>query len=278
MIFNMNGSSSAGGGSGAGLNFKILGGNTQPINPVENTIWVNTGMPIVKWAFAARNPFSTSDNGAVWVTTGLESKTTFNALKENVIEMYPLVAKQCINSKWTNVDALIYQNGKWNTWFVYLFNNGNQFTNLTGGWCSTHQDSSLWSTDGWYSAAPEYGGGASINTTNMTVNIHTNTNLRAGAAGVGTKGKVDLTSYKRIKANCHLSVRSSCTVRMAIHTSLITPQRTNTAYINIPSGSSTVELDISNISGSYHIIFGGVIDDSDALYGSDLTISSVILE
>lgn len=53
MIFNMTG----GGGSAAGLNFKVVGGTTQPSNPSENTIWVNTDKEITGWIFSAKNPF-----------------------------------------------------------------------------------------------------------------------------------------------------------------------------------------------------------------------------
>lgn len=53
MIFNMTG----GGGTGAGLNFKVVGGTTQPSNPSENTIWVNTDKEITGWIFSAKNPF-----------------------------------------------------------------------------------------------------------------------------------------------------------------------------------------------------------------------------
>lgn len=58
MIFNMTGGGGiAGSGSGAGLNFKVVGGTTQPSNPSENTIWVNTDKEITGWIFSAKNPF-----------------------------------------------------------------------------------------------------------------------------------------------------------------------------------------------------------------------------
>ena len=52
MIFNLSG----GGSSGASLNFKVVGGTTEPANPSENTIWVNTDEPITSWIFSAKNP------------------------------------------------------------------------------------------------------------------------------------------------------------------------------------------------------------------------------
>lgn len=52
MIFNMSG----GGGTAAGLNFKVVGGTSVPSNPTANTIWVNTGASITSWHFGAKEP------------------------------------------------------------------------------------------------------------------------------------------------------------------------------------------------------------------------------
>lgn len=49
-----------GGGGPAGLNFEIVGGTTQPTNPKENTIWVNTAQDIHRWDFNAANPYLVS--------------------------------------------------------------------------------------------------------------------------------------------------------------------------------------------------------------------------
>lgn len=47
-----------GGGAGAGLNFKIVGGTTEPANPSENMIWVNTDAEITEWVISAINPLA----------------------------------------------------------------------------------------------------------------------------------------------------------------------------------------------------------------------------
>lgn len=47
-----------GNGGGTSLNFKIVGGTTEPSNPTENMIWVNTDTPITNWIFSADNPFA----------------------------------------------------------------------------------------------------------------------------------------------------------------------------------------------------------------------------
>ena len=49
-------------GGGAGLNFKVVGGTTQPSNPKENTIWVETDTKIAGWNFSATEPPRRSSN------------------------------------------------------------------------------------------------------------------------------------------------------------------------------------------------------------------------
>lgn len=51
MIFNMSG------GGGNSLNFEVVGGTTEPASPKENTIWINTDVPVKEWMFSNTNPF-----------------------------------------------------------------------------------------------------------------------------------------------------------------------------------------------------------------------------
>lgn len=51
-----------GGGGAAGLNFRVIGGTTQPSNPKKNDIWVNTGTDISSYDFSAEMPFLRSNN------------------------------------------------------------------------------------------------------------------------------------------------------------------------------------------------------------------------
>lgn len=109
-----------GGSSGIGLNFEIVGGTTQPTNPKENTIWVNTDVEISGWIFSVTEPESPVE-GMVWNAIGTSSTTDFNALKNNGIQVYPISAKQYVGGAWVNVDAASYQDGKWVNWCIYLF-------------------------------------------------------------------------------------------------------------------------------------------------------------
>ena len=121
---------------GVGLNFQVVGGTTQPTSPKENTIWVNTSTEITGYAFSATQP-ENPINGMVWITIAASSVAEFNALKKNSIQVYPLRASQYISDAWTQVTATSYQSGEWVGWILYLYQPGNEFSTVTGGWTSS---------------------------------------------------------------------------------------------------------------------------------------------
>lgn len=99
------------GGAGAALNYKVVGDTSAPSNRSENTIWVNTSDPIKSHVFSATQP--TGSDGMVWFQTTASSTVNFNALKKNVIQVYPASVKQYVSGAWVNKTAKIYQGGKW---------------------------------------------------------------------------------------------------------------------------------------------------------------------
>ena len=108
---------------GMELNFEVVGGKTEPTNPKENTIWVETSTEITSWIFSFVEPTEPVE-GMVWFTTAKNSTTTFNALKENVITVSPVSAKQYIDGTWETVSPVTYQNGKWSAWIVSIVRDG----------------------------------------------------------------------------------------------------------------------------------------------------------
>lgn len=132
----LHGNGGGGSGGGGGLNFQVVGGTTEPENPKENTIWVNTDTAISSYAFAAVVP-ETPVEGMVWITTGMSSAVEFNILKKNAVQVYPLSAKQYVDGVWVDVEAMTYRNGEWTKWSLDLFNAGDQNEELTGGWLQT---------------------------------------------------------------------------------------------------------------------------------------------
>ena len=113
---------SSGGGDG-GLNFAIVGGTTQPENPQENTIWVNTDTDITGWAFSSTEPESPVE-GMVWIEIAKSSDVQFNALQKNVLQVYPQRAHQYVGASWIDKTAMIYQGGvfvEWRFWKGEIF-------------------------------------------------------------------------------------------------------------------------------------------------------------
>lgn len=114
---------------GAGLNFKIVGGTTQPTSPKENTIWVETDTAISEWQFSATEPTTRANgtalqNGDVWIQSLNKSDIAFNTLKKNGVIVYPSTAKQWDGTQWIVKNAQIYQNGTWKNLVYYIIQNG----------------------------------------------------------------------------------------------------------------------------------------------------------
>ena len=119
---------------GIDLNFEVVGGTTEPTNPTENMIWVNTENEITGWYFSATQPDNMAE-GEVWFATGDSSEAAFEALKKSGIRVYPLECKQMISGELKGVAFTIYQNGAWVEWWHgELYDSGNEYTFITGGW------------------------------------------------------------------------------------------------------------------------------------------------
>lgn len=101
--------------------------------PSENTVGVCTTTTMSSWAFSATEP-TEPEVGMVWVCVGDYSTVVFNALKNNTLQVYPLSAKQYVSDKWESIPAWSYQNEEWAKWVTYMYNAGDQCTDITGGW------------------------------------------------------------------------------------------------------------------------------------------------
>ncbi len=116
------------------LSFSIVGGTTQPSNPADNTVWVNTSTTISSWVFSVTEPSSPAE-GMVWFLTGTASNAAFNALNKNNIMVYPISTKQYVGGAWVDKIVASYKNGAWVSWWDgYLYKNGDEYTYITGGW------------------------------------------------------------------------------------------------------------------------------------------------
>lgn len=218
------GSGNLGGGS-AGLNFKVVG-NPQPTSPKGNTIWLNTDEPNPSYIFSPVEPTSLAD-GAVWIQTGSSSPVAFNALKKNGIMLCPLSAKQRIGGVLTAVETKIWQNGEWvDFWNGTLFDNGDQFEGITGGWIN--------------------GNGEQATESTLTADYY----YAPSTAGPywRTKNKVDLTDYSSLKAH-FTEASGSFMLRVATDTTQSSAVLTKT----YPGYGDELACDIADLVGEYYV-------------------------
>lgn len=239
----MIGRTNAGGGGGGGLNFKIVGGTTEPSNPKENMIWINTDKKITSYIFDVIEPTSYAE-GMVWITTGSSSDVAFNAMKKNSLQVYPLSAKQYISGEFVELTAMSYQSGKWVEWDAnyYLFKSGKgEIVPLLYGALD----------------------GASYSVTNeaIIVSYSGNNNL---SSSVRTENAIDLTEYTTlvVVANCTAITGEKYGGRIGISKTAWTVHDTLShfsAYTTFVADNKVTEytLDISTYKGEYYCGFHG---------------------
>lgn len=254
MIFNM-----PGGGKKPEnpLNFEIVGGTSQPSNPKENTIWVNTSTDIPSWVFSATEP-ETPVEGMVWFYVNLVSNVAFNALKENGLQVYPLSAKQYVRGDWEAVSSKTYQEEKWSEWAIYLHNLGDPCTSITGGWTNTAVD-----------ITGAAGSAKDLSVTTGTDNV-TLTQTNPGCGGLySTVNKIPTKGYTTLKFSGTIYNPASNQIKFAVMSSKessgVVASKT---YVNL--GSTEIELKDETVltlpsdGGDYYIGIG--IGSTDGKY------------
>ena len=219
-----------GSGGGGGLNFKVVGGTTQPTNYTENTIWVNTSVNIASWAFSATEPASPKE-GMVWITAGNSSTVEFNALKKNGIQVYPISAKQYVSGAWVNKTVKSYRGGKFVDWIPEgaLYWKGVEAIEWAGSWTKEAEQMTRVGGD-----SPFY---------------------------QYSKNKVSFSGHRYIEADL-VFTGGSGDVKNSMYIMLmnsIPPDGTvssgEVALKSIPKGSDGVfTVDVSGVNGSYYVV------------------------
>lgn len=224
-------------GSGsAGVNFKIVGGATQPTAARENTIWVNTDTTISGWAFSASAPAEPVE-GLVWLQTGTYSNVEFNALRKNWIQVYPLAAKQYINSAWVEKTAYSYQGGSWVSWWDgEIYSPGDLHETITGGWA----------TQNGHRETVAIGGTGIV--------FSRDTSGQSGlSASVNTVNKINVASYSSLIVTATWGTSKPGYVKIGLTD---TPGAAPTFIAEATadsSGEGTISLDISSVSGEHYV-------------------------
>lgn len=238
------------GGGGASLNFKVVGGTSEPANPKENTIWVNTAQKITGYIFSVTPPADLAQ-GMVWIAVGTSSHVEFNALKKNGVQVYPLSAKQYVGGAWEDRNAKTHQGGVWVEWIAYLFKNGTTNTDLVGEW-----KTAAVSEDGSYTGLPI----VTENTDNIIIKMSSGGNT--GGIAYFEK-KIDLTPFRKLVFDGQMYAEWKW-AGIGIWTEIGATQATNRVASFLTGSLETypslaldgkATIDISSLSGEYYIGF-----------------------
>lgn len=240
------------------INYSVVGGLTEPSNPTNNMIWVQTDQPITNHIFRNTEPDNPIE-GMVCIFTGDYSIIEFSRILVNNIEVdevHPLFARQYINNEWIEKKAVSYQNYKWNEWWNgELYIPGNQYEHITGGW--------IYKTQAGLTCQIKDDGITFVRT--ATYDEH---------GSVYTSKKIDLTNIDQIIINIKnvSAIYASNSFSIFAHATEPAAQFGGTfvfdAYTRF-SNSGEILLDVSSLKGKY---FVGV--NSYAMLG---TITSVRL-
>lgn len=236
-----------GGGGGAALNFKVVGGLELPINPKENTIWVKTDVDITGWVFSATEPDIEDDgkDGSVWFKTGTTSPVEFNALRKNGVKVYPLSVKQHVGNAWVNKIAQSYQNNRWNEWIPEFF----------------YKDGV---EDDQYPINIETIGNASFEKTESAITL-TSSSSTAQTRICAYISNFDLSIIKYIKVRINVEVVNGLNIELAIRKNSISDV-TVEKTAGKGTGTQVLDLDVSAYSGAYYITLSAGNDGANARY------------
>lgn len=230
-------------GGGNPLNFRVLGETTAPSGPRENDIWVNTDTPITSWIFSATEP-SPAEAGMVWITVGTASTAEFNALKKNSIQVYPMSAKQYIGGAWVEKTAKSYLGGGWVDWRRYLYNCGDECTDVSGGWSGYAYKSS---DSGSTVNAPTVTKGTGSITVKQ--NGYNSSSAKYYAGALFSEKAVDLSNYGTMKINVTEFSGSSANL---VVTKTKGNNYTIAGKVEIKS-TGAFSVDVSSLSGDYYV-------------------------
>ena len=126
----------------------IYGGTTTPSNPKNGDFYLYTGTAISGTelnGFISGFPTWTMPEGFVYIGSGGtysdSSYVNLINVRNGIHNFCPCCCYQVEGGKWYRKDAFVYRNGAWlkfstfaQQWDGTLFYNGNQYTDITGGW------------------------------------------------------------------------------------------------------------------------------------------------
>lgn len=221
----------------SGLNFEVVGGTTQPTNPLENMVWINTNIAITSWNFGPIEVRpSSSQQGDVWIVTGnYHNNISFDAVKENAVYICPVKAYQYQSGSWVEVGIKVYKNNEWMNNRLYVYDRGDSCTDVTGGWYQSSSDGTVQFGSESFYLRGENGGAANAMTTNpINITPYSIMTVVGYVASVASEyGSVCFQGSRLISAS--------------------TGSGTATWYKGGSTGNFTMNIDVSAVTGEYYV-------------------------
>lgn len=244
MIFNI----ALPGAGSSSLSFDVVSGSEKPDGGSGNRIFVQTFVAVSGWSISVEAPDNPSA-GMVWFQLALSGNAKINALKQESLIVALTGCQQYVNDEWINTDAYLWNGTSWIQF-------GHEITIMFEG---TGDDAtsqiSNWMNSGWtyggYGSCP----GGTISNTVFTVSSAYASSGTQPDCVVGTKQPVDLTKVKLIRFDASASGSTSgIGIGIAASRSVVTKEKE--LLINTTT-ATTYTLDVSDLTGSYYIIFFG---------------------
>ena len=130
------------------LRYRVYGGTTPPASPREYDFYIKTTTPITAFelnSWTNAQPTWFLGNGYVYIVSEVLNTDSINLVKDGNGISLPFLPKLCwqqINGQWYQMEAYFYRGGwvKFSDykdtppWSGTLFYNGDQYTDITGGW------------------------------------------------------------------------------------------------------------------------------------------------
>ena len=234
----------------------IYGGTTTPSNPKNGDFYLYTGTAISGTelnGFMSGFPTWTMPEGFVYIGSGGtysdSSYVNLINVRNGVHNFCPCCCYQVEGGKWYRKDAFVYRNGAWlkfstfaQQWDGTLFYNGNQYTDITGGWT-----------------------GADSYSPNLRATLY------SGTITVSTASAVDLSGFSTLKfmgsgngANSGGTYSAKCKI--------VNESGVEVASVDFQS-NGTYAVSVAALSGKHYVRFVAA-----GSRGNNLNISKVWLE
>lgn len=258
-----------GGGNGLLRMISVYGAPSAPANPKEWDIFINTSTPLSQGEITTNvltKPSWTAIEGTFYVGLkpgGFDTGSQYLAWNNKhhfSISGYPAQAFEMINGQWRPMNAYVWHNNKWVqfSWSYNgeLFYQGNQYTDVTGGWVSTANCQNGWYVDGSEKWIWPHAPALEIST---VMKVWQTSNPWVGTVFTGKA--VDVTNYSKL----YVDLQYNC-IGAGVNNGFnicVTKSNGNNftplAEYNVDTGNGnksydgTIAIDLSSISGEVYV-------------------------